>query len=308
MDSGQGPAQRYRPQRGRHRQEANALAWTPASTTDAALDASSGAPGTAADPIDDTNTGGLRKLDLGMVPASVTPPATWKRAAWFAGLSSATVLVVLVAAAVTLVGPKDVFDRINALPAYPSELMLVTTTTSAPAKAEQGARSGARPSGGQGATGQEGSGGGPRRTTGSPAETTSPGTGTPTTTTSSMTTPPVTTIPSFGPELIPVSQLTENTVRFFSAVANDVEKAFADLAGPELKKEGLTTFQKRFSSMEDRLEFKGIRVDPARGVTTSVIEIREKDGRIVVQERELRFVPSTAQLVDAERLVSSAQR
>ncbi|WP_086820943.1 hypothetical protein [Allokutzneria sp. NRRL B-24872] len=304
MDSGQGPAQRYRPQRGRHRPEANALAWTP--TPDDSPDA----PGAAAvDPIDDTNTGGLRKLDLGMVPASVTPPATWKRAAWFAGLSSATVLVVLVTAAVTLVGPKDVFDRINALPAYPSELMLATTTTSTPAKAEQGARSGGRPSGAQGAVGQEGSGsgGGPRRTTGSSAETTSPGTGTPSTT-SSMTTPPVTTIPSFGPELIPVSQLTESTVRFFSAVANDVEKAFADLASPELKKEGLPTFQKRFGSLEDRLEFKGIRVDPARGVTTSVLEIKEKDGRIVVQERELRFVPTAAPLVDAERLVSSAQR
>ncbi|MCP3798795.1 hypothetical protein NLX83_05955 [Allokutzneria sp. A3M-2-11 16] len=304
MDSGQGPAERYRPHRGRHRQDANALAWTPSPDTGFASDAP-GAP--AADPLDDTNTGGLRKLDLGLVPASVTPPATWKRAAWFAGLSSAIVLVVLVTAAVTLVGPKNIFDRINALPAYPSELMLVTTTTPAPTRSEQGARSAARPSGAQGGAGQDGTGGGPRRTTGAPTGTSSPS-GTTPTTTSSMTTPPVTTVPSLGPELIPVRQLTESTVQFFSAVTNDIEKAFTHLTGPELKKEGLPSFEKRFGSMADRVEFKGMRVDPVRGVTTSVIEIRDSDGRIVVEERELRFVPNAAPLVDAERLVSTAQR
>ncbi|SDN12762.1 hypothetical protein [Allokutzneria albata] len=303
MDSGQGPAERYRPHRGRHRQDANALAWTPAPDTGPASDAP-GAP--AADPLDDTNTGGLRKLDLGMVPASVTPPPTWKRAAWFAGLSSAIVLVVLVTVAVTLVGPKDVFDRINALPAYPSELMLVTTTA-APTRSEQGSRTGARPTDVPGAAGQDGTGGGPRRTTGASTGASSPSSTTPTPT-SSMTTPPITTVPSFGPELIPVRQLTESTVRFFSAVSNDIEKAFADLVGPELKKEGLPSFEKRFGSMADRLEFKAMRVDPVRGVTTSVIEVRDAEGRILVQERELRFVPDAAPLVNAERLVSTAQR
>jgi hypothetical protein len=38
---------------------------------------------------------GLRKFDLGSVPASVTPPPTWRRAAWFATLSSGGVVVAL---------------------------------------------------------------------------------------------------------------------------------------------------------------------------------------------------------------------
>ncbi|MFB9907148.1 hypothetical protein [Allokutzneria oryzae] len=308
MDSGQGPAQRHRPQRGRHRQAADALAWTPDATgTGAAgLDA---AP--AADPLDDTNTGGLRKLDLGMVPASVTPPPTWKRAAWFSGLSSAIVLVVLVTVAVTLVGPKDVIDRINALPAYPSELMLATTTTTPARQTETSGRAAVRPTGTQDATGGDAEGvggsGGPRRTAGRSPENNTSASSTPTTT-SSMTTPPVTTVPSFGPELIPVRQLTESTVKFFSTVSSDVQQAFESLTSPELKKEGLPSFEKRFTKLEDTVEFKAMRVDPVRGVTTSVIEIKDKDGTVVVQERELRFLPNAAPLVDAERLVSTVQR
>ncbi len=42
---------------------------------------------------------GLRKFDLGNVPASVTPPRSWRRAAWFAvGTSAAVVLGLTVAA------------------------------------------------------------------------------------------------------------------------------------------------------------------------------------------------------------------
>lgn len=45
------------------------------------------------DPLVDTMpVGGLHKFDLGMVPASVTPPRTWRQAAWFAIASSAAAL------------------------------------------------------------------------------------------------------------------------------------------------------------------------------------------------------------------------
>ncbi|MDV6013040.1 hypothetical protein F8178_11180 [Haloechinothrix sp. LS1_15] len=46
---------------------------------------------------------GLGKFDLGTVPASVTPPRTWRRAAWFATMSSGGVVVALLVAGSHLV-------------------------------------------------------------------------------------------------------------------------------------------------------------------------------------------------------------
>ncbi|MFD2397315.1 hypothetical protein ACFSVJ_11840 [Prauserella oleivorans] len=50
---------------------------------------------------------GLGKFDLGSVPASVTPPSTWRKAAWFASLSSGGVVVALLVAGTALVTPDD---------------------------------------------------------------------------------------------------------------------------------------------------------------------------------------------------------
>src|SRR3954447_24713372 len=47
------------------------------------------------DPLLDTDPVGLRKFDIGTVPASVTPPRTWRRAAWFSVGSSVAALVAL---------------------------------------------------------------------------------------------------------------------------------------------------------------------------------------------------------------------
>ncbi|ASR38912.1 hypothetical protein BAY61_03200 [Prauserella marina] len=46
---------------------------------------------------------GLGKFDLGSVPASVTPPRSWRKAAWFATLSSGGVVVALLVAGTMLV-------------------------------------------------------------------------------------------------------------------------------------------------------------------------------------------------------------
>lgn len=47
---------------------------------------------------------GLGTFDLGSVPASVTPPRTWRKAAWFATASSGGVVVALLFAGSALVG------------------------------------------------------------------------------------------------------------------------------------------------------------------------------------------------------------
>jgi hypothetical protein len=49
-------------------------------------------------------TTGLGTFDLGTVPASVTPPRSWRRAAWFATVSSGGVVVALLFAGSALVG------------------------------------------------------------------------------------------------------------------------------------------------------------------------------------------------------------
>lgn len=73
------------------------------------------------DPFVDTPSLGLGKFNLGAVPASVTPPRSWRHAAWFAVFAAAGVLVTLVYLSVSLVGPPVPADRINALPGFPSQ-------------------------------------------------------------------------------------------------------------------------------------------------------------------------------------------
>ncbi|WP_091574601.1 hypothetical protein [Actinokineospora alba] len=85
---------------------------------------------------------GLAKFDLGSIPASVTPPRTWRHAAWFAVAATLLVMVGLTYAAVTLVtNPRkpEVVDALPGLPSYPGlplELpgdALVSERPSAPA-------------------------------------------------------------------------------------------------------------------------------------------------------------------------------
>src|SRR5262245_59548443 len=54
--------------------------------------------------VPETPATGLRTFDLGNVPASVTPPRSWRRAAWFAVGTSAAVVLGLIVVAVGPVG------------------------------------------------------------------------------------------------------------------------------------------------------------------------------------------------------------
>lgn len=72
-----------------------------------------------ADPFSDTTpVGGLHKFDLGMVPASVTPPRSSRRAAWFAVASSGAAFGGLLLVATTLVGPTTSIEGLQ-LPGMP---------------------------------------------------------------------------------------------------------------------------------------------------------------------------------------------
>ncbi|MGW0522453.1 hypothetical protein [Crossiella sp. NPDC003009] len=298
MNSGQGPAERYRPRHGRHRPEANALSWTP--------EVSRPEPPPLADPVADTAPPGLRKFDLGMVPASVTPPRTWKRAAWFAGLSSATVLLVLVAAAAALVSP-DGEDHLESLPGYPSDMVLPEGTKSASVKPSPSPSGGGRsssagrtPTAGPKTSRTTGTPSGPSRLTGGGSGATRPA--------SSTSLPPVTTVTNDrAVPLVPADKLAGQTMAFFAALPEEPQRAFEALTGPAIKDSGFPAFQQRFDNLQ-RVEVKTIQVDPGRGVTTSVVEVQAKDGSLSTQQRELVFTVSEVPLVNGERLVSTAER
>src|SRR5439155_20385490 len=69
---------------------------------------------------------GLRKFNLGTIPASVTPPGTWRRAAWFAVGTAVFVVLALGFAAFRLVGNPRRTQVIDALPGPPSQQLVIT--------------------------------------------------------------------------------------------------------------------------------------------------------------------------------------
>lgn len=71
------------------------------------------------DPLADTASLGLRKFNIGTVPASVTPPVSSKRAAWFSVAAATGALVSLIAISSALVGPPKSNEQIGALPGVP---------------------------------------------------------------------------------------------------------------------------------------------------------------------------------------------
>lgn len=72
-----------------------------------------------ANPRTDTGPVGLRMFNLGTIPASVTPPRSWRRAAWFTIAASAAALIGLLALGEVLVCPMRGVNRISAMP-FPS--------------------------------------------------------------------------------------------------------------------------------------------------------------------------------------------
>ncbi|MEV0700818.1 hypothetical protein AB0I53_23315 [Saccharopolyspora sp. NPDC050389] len=103
---------------GRHRLAGSPVSWTPAGRPHRAAAHARGAR-LMTDPLVDTMpVGGLHKFDLGMVPASVTPPRTWRQAAWFAIASSAAALGGLMFATTLLADGSTTIEGLE-LPSMP---------------------------------------------------------------------------------------------------------------------------------------------------------------------------------------------
>lgn len=247
--------------------------------------------------LPDTPPSGLRKFDLGTVPASVTPPRTWRKAAWFAVGTSAAVVLGLTVASAELMGKPVEQPMIDALPAYPSGPLTLeklpnqqTTTdspdttntnhtppTSKPGTAEHSAPHPDTVIGGT-TDGQTSEPGGDT------------GTGTGSGSTTLPTTPAEPTRVTVGRQPVTPTdpqQMGDTTEEYFRLVTTDPAAAHAMTTGG-MAREGAEGIEARYTGVE-RVEVQAITIDRNEAITTSTVKVVHEDGTETVEERQLTF-------------------
>ncbi len=247
--------------------------------------------------VPDTPPQGLRKFDLGIVPASVTPPRTWRKAAWFAVGTSAAVVCGLAVAAVRFVGPPPASDTIDALPAFPTQelgtLPIDETTTAAKPSTSRTSRT-STSSGDNPDTATHTSGEAPPRP-GSPdsnapgsagsedgtpsGETTGPG--------AESTSPRRTTV---GPAPVTPTNpqaMGDRTERYFALVTEDPQAAHQMCTGG-MAREGPEGIEARYAGV-DHVEVQQITIDRNDATTTSTVKVVHENGTETVEHRQLTF-------------------
>jgi hypothetical protein len=243
------------------------------------------------DPLADTDALGLRKFNIGLVPASVTPPRTWKRAAWFAVLSSVAVLVGLGFAAMVLVGATNPAERIG-MPGYPDNVPILTgfaePTTTPPVT---NSRRAGLPEAPEGVLGPVGGGGVGGVVDAGVAGTTPP--------LPLPTLPQVTTVPSLDKPAVDPGTIAKRTQWFYEELATNADTALV-IATDTFRTSGEAVLEQRFADVA-RIQVRQIAVDPAKGITVSTLHLTKKDGTTATERRELVFTLGLEPLISAER-------
>jgi hypothetical protein len=272
---------------GRHRH--NSGTWTPQIRHAHAPAHAAGEPGHLIPPpsLLETTVPGLRKFDLGTIPATVTPPRSWRKAAWFAVAASLFVVVGLVFAAASLVGKPKNTETINALPGYPSlPIFLDSSAEPGPAVPPKPASSTR----------------GPERSTVPPVTPRRPVSSGP-----RVTVPQAPSFPG-DPSIVqppppapPVRQTTpkrtfatndpkeigDRTESFYTQVTTNPAAAYQMTTG-EMRVQGEQAFKQRYSNIKS-VEVRRINIDPNQGTTVSEVKITKKDGSTIVERRRLKF-------------------
>lgn len=249
---------------------------------------------------------GLSTFDLGSVPASVTPPKTWRKAAWFAAAASALVVVGLLFAGSFLVGkPVEQQQSQGGWPGYRGGSPLPGGDLPGnPATSPQGGVVG-NPSGSQTeysadeddrsssnpdtAAGGDGTGpAGSAPGSGGPATT-----GPPAPSSERPQKPPVmpadrTTTPAPWYAAQPDAEaMGDNTELFLNAVTTDPHEASKVTSG-DLHEEGAQGLRERYADVA-YFEVKKVSIDQRRGVTVNTVEVTHKDGTKTMEQRTLTF-------------------
>jgi hypothetical protein len=244
-----------------------------------------------ADPLVDACSVGLRMFNLGTIPASVTPPRSWRRAAWFTIVASIASLAGLLAVAAVLVGPVQPIDRLNALPYFPDGSPLATlggpadpvghslhhTAGTNPARAMTDEVAdvdhtqsldrivGTRPQG-ESATASVDT------------------TGVPSVTSTTTQQPPSVTI---GHPIVDPSTLVDRTKSFFSDVTSNV-KAAAALTVGSIQDDAAALIQQKYGDVSS-IQIERMSLDPTSGLTISLLRLVNKDGTTQTQHITLQF-------------------
>lgn len=231
-------------------------------------------------------------FNLGTIPASVTPPRSWRRAAWFTVVASVAALAVLLAMAVLLVGPARDTGRITALPYFPDGKPLTSLggeasgvpTRSAPVTADSTPRTGSVTEHTATTARHARSGTAPTHSHGDPP-------GRSTTTRSSApvagTPPVITTVTSVGDPVVDPTKLIKRTRTFFAEVTSDAQAA-ADLTTGTVHDDAVALIRQRYGDLST-IDIQRISLDPSSGLTVCVVRATGKDGGTHTRRITLQF-------------------
>jgi hypothetical protein len=247
------------------------------------------------DPLQDTD--GLRKFNIGLVPASVTPPRTWKRAAWFAVISSVLVLVGLSVAAAKLVGGGGEVETIG-LPGYPSDVPMISAL---PTGGTSPSASGTGQTVTHTFSGAPVPGTGPGATPGSSSNSSTSSQGSAANTKPNDQAPPViTTVPATKAPVVDGSKIAQQTEHFYREMATNADTALA-MTTDTVRTNAEALLEGRLADIS-LIEVKEIVVDPGKGLTVSLLQVTKKDGSVSTEKRELSFTLGDLPLINGERL------
>jgi hypothetical protein len=240
------------------------------------------------DPLVDTDAVGLRKFNLGTVPASVTPPKTWRRAAWFSVGSSVAALVALLVLGALLVGPSRLRTQIESLPGKPFDVPLPTTTPTGaqllpgnPSAIADRTHTGGTPTGHATTTG-----------TVSTTPIAPPAGG------GTLRVPTIATVPGVTNPVVDPGKVAQQTQQFFAAVSSNVKQAYG-LTGGALKADGEAALQQRYQDVAT-VQVQGITIDPGKGTTIDTVLVTKKDGSTTTEQHVLAFTTGSLPLISGD--------